>query len=328
MSESALIELFGERFEIDAVDLREGKIWSGTLKDRASPGRVVPVRGGIPRFVQGSNYADAFGLQWNEFRSTQLDSRTGRPLSFQRFWANTRWLPRELHGKRVLEAGSGAGRFTEVILDAGARVATFDLSSAIDANRRNNDARGEAVFFQGDIFDIPCPDEFFDFVFCYGVLQHTPDADRAFRELVRTLRSSGRISIDFYPKTRKLDPFNQPKYFWRRWTVGMPPDRLLRTIRGYMPWWLPVDTAIRRIPGIGPKILAALRIPCWNYTRSGLTYEQRLEWAVLDTFDALSARYDLPRTLEEVRAMATLPELKDIEVFYGSNGVVANATRR
>ena len=103
-------------------------------------------------------------------------------------------------------------------------------------------SRGEVAFFQGDIFDIPCPDQFFDFVFCYGVLQHTPDADRAFRELVRTLRPGGRISIDFYPKTRKLDPFNQPKYFWRRWTVGMAPERLLRIIRAYMPWWLPVDT--------------------------------------------------------------------------------------
>ena len=48
---------------------------------------------------------------------------------------------------------------------------------------------------------------------------------------------------------------------------------------------------------------------------------------MLDTFDALAARYDLPRTLEEVRTMAALPELKDVEVFYGSNGIVANATR-
>ena len=104
--------------------------------------------------------------------------------------------------------------------------------------------------------------------------------------------------------------------------------RLLRLIRGYMPWWLPIDTAIRRIPYFGPKFLAALHIPCWNYLKSGPTDQQRLEWAVLDTFDALAARYDLPRTLDEVRAMATLPELKDVEVFYGSNGIVANAMRR
>ena len=76
---------------------------------------------------------------------------------------------------------------------------TFDLSNAIDANRRNNNARGDAVFFQADIFDIPCPNQFFDFVFCYGVLQHTPDPDRAFRELVRTLRTRRQDQHRFLP---------------------------------------------------------------------------------------------------------------------------------
>ena len=224
MLEADLVELFGARFEIDTLELRENSAWSGTLKDKGNPQRFVPIVEGIPRFVEGPTYADAFGMQWNAFRSTQLDSRTGRRLSFQRFWENTRWLPRELYGKRVLEAGSGAGRFTEVMLDAGARVTTFDLSNAIDANRQNNVARGDAVFFQGDIFDIPCAREFFDFVFCYGVLQHTPDPDKAFRELVRTLRPGGRISIDFYPKMRKLDPFNQPKFFGAGGRSGCRPS--------------------------------------------------------------------------------------------------------
>ena len=43
------------------------------------------VRGGIPRMVPGgANYADAFGLQWNTYRKTQLDSYTGFPLSRDR----------------------------------------------------------------------------------------------------------------------------------------------------------------------------------------------------------------------------------------------------
>lgn len=308
--------------------MREGVVWSGVLRDRKMATPTVPIIRGIPRFVSGENYADGFGLQWNTFRSTQLDSRTGRRLSFQRFWESTKWEPRDLYGKRVLEAGSGAGRFTEVLLNAGARVATFDLSNAVDANFVNNSARGGGVFFQGDIFDIPCEDGYFDFVFCYGVLQHTPDPDRAFRELVRTLRPGGKISADFYVKTDKLDPFNQPKYFWRRWTTAMQPDRLLRVVNAYIPIWLPIDTAIRRIPYFGPKILGALRIPCWNYLRSGLSRQQRLEWAVLDTFDALSAQYDEPLTLDQVRTMVVMPELDEVDVFYGSNGVVANATRR
>ena len=34
--------------------------------------RKVPIIGGIPRFVETSNYADNFGLQWNPFHSTPV----------------------------------------------------------------------------------------------------------------------------------------------------------------------------------------------------------------------------------------------------------------
>lgn len=46
-----------------------------------------PIRGGIPRFVPESNYADNFGMQWNHFARTQLDSHSGHPISAERFWA-------------------------------------------------------------------------------------------------------------------------------------------------------------------------------------------------------------------------------------------------
>src|SRR5262245_31477392 len=80
---------------------------------------------GIPRMLSaGGNYADAFGLQWKTYRSTQLDSRTGTTLSRDRA---RRCLGEEcwqsLHSTRhfhVLEVGCGAGRFTEVLLSTGA----------------------------------------------------------------------------------------------------------------------------------------------------------------------------------------------------------------
>ena len=52
-----------------------------------------PVRNGIPRFVTESNYADNFGMQWNHFRQTQLDSQTGHSISADRFWKATGWTP-------------------------------------------------------------------------------------------------------------------------------------------------------------------------------------------------------------------------------------------
>src|SRR5262245_62171932 len=111
-------EFLASRFHLDSTHEEHGEIIEGRLTDRAS-GTQHPIVNGIPRFVPAENYAANFGLQWNKFRSTQLDSATGLSFTFNSFWNNTRWKPRELYGKTVLEAGSGAGRFTEVLLEAG-----------------------------------------------------------------------------------------------------------------------------------------------------------------------------------------------------------------
>src|SRR5690348_8374875 len=73
------------------------------------------IKRGIPRFVDSDNYAQSFGFQWNRYAKTQLDSHTGRPISRNRLFETTRW-PEDLSGQLVLEAGCGAGRFTEILL--------------------------------------------------------------------------------------------------------------------------------------------------------------------------------------------------------------------
>jgi uncharacterized protein YbaR (Trm112 family) len=47
------------------------------------------VKNFIPRFVPQSNYADNFGMQWNKFRLTQMDSHTKIPISEERFYQAT-----------------------------------------------------------------------------------------------------------------------------------------------------------------------------------------------------------------------------------------------
>jgi uncharacterized protein YbaR (Trm112 family) len=96
-------------------------------------GESYVVRDGIPRFVPAENYASNFGLQWNLFRQTQLDSFSGQPISRRRFLSYTGWTEAELRGALVLDVGCGAGRFTEVALSLGARVVALDYSSAVDA---------------------------------------------------------------------------------------------------------------------------------------------------------------------------------------------------
>lgn len=283
------------------------------------------------------NYADNFDLQWNTFRQTQLDSHTGTGRNTRTLFDSTGWTAAELKGKTVLEAGCGPGKYTEVLLQTGAHVTAFDLTTAVFVNRDQNSGKGKLACFQGDIYALPADLGQFDFVFCYGVLQHCPDPEMAYRKLFERVKPGGKISIDYYTNPPTATPWTTPKYFWRNWTVGMEPKTLLRRIRAYMPFWLPIDTMIRVVPIIGPRLLGHLRIPCWNYLdvlkhnlktkplRTAIA--EWYEWAVMDTFDALGAKYDFPKTLDEVRAMVKLDGAADIAVFPGSNGIVANATK-
>ena len=150
-----------------------------------------PIRNGIPRFVPQSNYADNFGMQWNYFRQTQLDSHSGMPISSARFWLATNWAPADLKGRWVLDVGCGAGRFAEVALKAGAKVVALDYSSAVDACYSNLKHHPNLHVVQGDIYALPFALGAFQYVYSLGVLQHTPDVAKAFAALPPMVRGGG-----------------------------------------------------------------------------------------------------------------------------------------
>jgi 2-polyprenyl-3-methyl-5-hydroxy-6-metoxy-1,4-benzoquinol methylase len=284
-------------------------------------GRQWPIRGGIPRFAEDGEYTKSFGEQWNQFRRTQLDRFNGTTLSRDRFYQGTGWRADELRGARVLEVGCGAGRFTQVLLDAGAQVFAVDLSTAVDACYANNAPPANLCLAQADVYALPFPGQSFDFVFCYGVLQHTPDPRGAFRRLVAQLRPGGALAIDVYRKGWELQPYKS-KYLYRWLTIRLPRRFLFRLIAAYVPRWLPVDTLVKRTPVLGR--VAGLAIPCWNYSASPLTRAQQVEWAILDTFDALASRYDSPQTLAAVREWFAAAGLEAVSVRPGGNGILGN----
>jgi len=119
----------------------------------------------IPRFVPKSNYADNFGMQWNMFAKTQLDSFSGLPISEDRFWLATGWSPSILRDKLILDVGCGSGRFAEVALKAGAYVVALDYSSAVDACYQNLRHYPKLLVIQGDVYHLPFEDEAFDFIY-------------------------------------------------------------------------------------------------------------------------------------------------------------------
>ncbi len=281
---------------------------------------TYPVVAGVPRFVPSEHYAASFGMQWNRHRRTQLDSYTGQPISRSRVFVTTGW-PERLDGQRVLEAGSGAGRFTEILVTTGAHVYSFDYSSAVDANATNNAAAPNLTLFQGDIFNIPLRQEFFDKVLCIGVLQHTPDPERAFKSLATYVRSGGELAVDLYPK--RLTALLSWKYVLRPITMRMDRERLYRVVERAVDLLLPLAKPLRRVAGrAGVRLL-----PICEYTHLGLSPEVNREWAVLDTFDMYSPAHDHPQTLDTLARWFAEAGFVNVHVARGPNGIIGRGMK-
>jgi SAM-dependent methyltransferase len=271
-----------------------------------------PVRNGIPRFVPESNYADNFGMQWNHFAKTQLDSHSGYAISAERFWKATNWTPAEMKNCWVLDVGCGSGRFAEVALSTGAQVVALDYSSAVDACYANLKHHPNLHVVQGDIYALPFAPETFSFVYSLGVLQHTPDVAKAFAALPPLVRRGGHLCVDYYEKS--LKSLLLPKYWLRPFTKGMPKHKLFALIETLVPVLLPVSRMLGRIPAVG-KLLKRT-IPVANYDGLlPLTEIQMREWALLDTFDWLSPAYDNPQTNRSARTYMEQAKMEQIEVL-------------
>tara|TARA_Y100001935_G_scaffold117601_1_gene97251 strand:+ start:816 stop:1769 length:954 start_codon:yes stop_codon:yes gene_type:complete len=283
--------------------------------------RKYEIKGNIPRFVPESNYSDSFGFQWNKFRKTQLDSFSGTKISENRLFQATNFDKKKFNGDLVLEAGSGAGRFTEILVRQKINLYSFDYSSAVDANFLNNGDSANLTLFQGDIYNVPFPDLTFDHVICLGVLQHTPDPKGAFDSLKRKLKPGGNIYIDCY--ALKLHHYFQWKYLLRPITKRMNSVKLFRLISFVTPFFIPLVKVAKKIFGkAGSRIF-----PIVEYSQLGLEVELNKDWATLDTFDMYSPEHDHPQTISEIYSWFKKEEFEQIEIFYGENGVVARAKK-
>ncbi|MGI8837269.1 MAG: class I SAM-dependent methyltransferase [Pyrinomonadaceae bacterium] len=202
-----------------------------------------------------------------------------------------------MKAKWILDAGCGAGRFLDVASDSEAEVVGLDISSAIDAAGSNLGGRKNVHLVQASIYEPPFRSGAFDGCYCIGVVQHTPDPQRTMRTLPRLLRQGGRIAITAYE--RKPWTILYPKYWLRPLTKRIDQKKLLSGIRRAMPVLFPVTDVLFRLPLAGRLFMFA--IPVANYVNErSMTREQRYDWAILDTFDMLSPRFDQPRTRQEV----------------------------
>jgi SAM-dependent methyltransferase len=265
-----------------------GEIMHGELE--CGCGRRYPIRNGVPRFVAGEEYTDTFGRQWTRWARTQHDSLNGTKMFRRRFEHYTGWTPESLAGKVVVDAGCGPGNFIDVIEQHARVVVGFDLSVAVDACFALHGHRPSVYLAQGDIFNPPIRRSSADSLYTFGVVQHTPDPERAFRSLIPLVKSGGEIAVWVY--RRHLIP--PPTYWLRQITAGMPEPRATRFIEWYVPKAMALSGMLGKVPIAGSKLRRL--VPVADYRdRLDLSEEQYREWALMDTHDGLITRYTFPQ---------------------------------
>jgi len=272
------------------------------------------------------NYAAAFGKQWKKYSQTQLDSYTGVPITRRRTLrcigeANLPWV----RGKRVLEAGCGAGRFTEVLLSLGALVTSIDLSDAVDANRQNFPINNQHQIAQADLERLPFSPGTFDVAFCLGVIQHTPNPENTIARLYEQLKTGGLLVIDHYTFT--LSDFTKSSGLFRVFAKRMTPEKGMAFTEKLVNMFLPLHKAARHSRVAQMAISRISPIFTYYQTLPELADDLQHEWALLDTHDALTDWYKHRRTPAQIEKTLKALGGVDIHCVYGGNGVEARCRK-
>jgi SAM-dependent methyltransferase len=281
--------------------------------------------------VAPQNYAAAFGEQWKAFRKTQLDSYTGTNITRIRLERCLGGSFDVIVGKKVLEAGCGAGRFTEILLAEGGKVFACDLSVAVESNRENCGGSKDYFVCQADVRRLPVALGSFDVVICLGVIQHTPNPNETIAALCAHVAPGGLLVIDHY--AYGAEDMTAVRQMLRRFLIRRSPGTSLTFVRSMVAALWPMHRLTwicRHLP------LGNFARRCWLGLSPVLDYHESYSqlspkllyaWAALDTHDALTDRFKHKRTPQEIADILSECGMVDVIAHCGGNGVEARARK-
>tara|TARA_B100001063_G_C16728316_1_gene537770 strand:+ start:413 stop:1333 length:921 start_codon:yes stop_codon:yes gene_type:complete len=110
--------------------------------------------------------------------------------------------------KKVLEVGCGTGQLSIYFsLGTNNKIVGFDptiQSLNLAKNFADKNEITNIEFINADIFDDVLVDNYFDFVWCNGVLHHTKDPYKAFEIVTKSLKDKGYILVGLYNKIGRI----------------------------------------------------------------------------------------------------------------------------
>jgi len=213
---------------VKIFDKNNGEIKEGILI--CDCGQFFPVTNYIPRMLTGDLRAmlyEEFPDFFSEYKNFLPEEKISRSIteearkkeetskSFAYEWQNFSNMLEEwkknfdfyfepvkdvglLKDKIILEIGCGKGRHTFYASDIAKEVIAVDFGKSVDVALLNNKDKQNVYFVQADIYNLPFKKNYFDFIFCIGVLHHLPTPEQGFRKLVGLLSEGGGILIYVY----------------------------------------------------------------------------------------------------------------------------------
>ena len=114
----------------------------------------------------------------------------------------------DVSGMVILDVGCGLGLFFPVVAPSAAMVVGVDISRKLLKKAKKHSQRFPEVFVVlADADRLPFRDRFFDEVFSFTVLQNMPKPSVAVREMVRVVKTDGKVAVTGLKKAFALEQF-------------------------------------------------------------------------------------------------------------------------
>jgi SAM-dependent methyltransferase len=147
----------------DVIVLLDPAQWPDAVRKRAGERLGAGDAGPFSADTQFS-----FGAEWTDYPAILPEHRDEFAAYFDLI------EPGSLRGLRAADLGCGSGRWSHFLAPLCREIVLVDFSEAIFVARENLRAAPNALFFMGDVTQLPFRRNFCDLAFSLGVLHHLP----------------------------------------------------------------------------------------------------------------------------------------------------------
>lgn len=221
-------------------------------------------------------------------------------------WLFTEWIQpnmlEDFRGKDVLDCGCGGGQHINFVSPYAAHVTGVDFN-ALSAAKKSTAHLKNVTLIEADLAEMDLGKKF-DIVYCIGVLHHTDDPTRTFKNIAKHCKPGGRVIVWVYSKEGNF--LNRTLLEWVKSLILL---RLPRSINLLIAHLL---TMLVYIPVYTVYLLPLRFLPFYEYFQNwrSLSYTRNL----LNVFDKMNAPQTWFITKEQIESWFPAEEYDSIAI--------------